>query len=542
MTSREEDPPSHRDSGPPSTLPDDALSLRVASPGSESEPPTEFDQSGGSQPSVPDGTVPVTIKPATMPLAADSAMTIGEPPTATDSVAQHSQGAFIWNTWQAGQVLGDYILLERLAQGGMGVVYKARQIRANRLVALKTIRTGVFASERELSLFQTEVEAVASLDHPNIVPIFEVGEHQGIRFYSMKLMDGQSLQDRLSSFRDRSRATAGLVAQTAGAIHHVHERGVLHRDLKPTKILVDARDQPHVIDFGLARRILRDPAGTSTLTIPAGTPRYMAPEQAKGRRREITTFTDVYGLGTILYAMLTGEPPFYGDSPVETLRQVIEQDPRRPSSLNPGVDKDLETICLKCLEKVPSRRYASARALADDLNRWLEGKSILARPVPGWQRLVKLVRRYPTITTLAAAIVLATTLGLTGIIWQWRRAEKLLVVSQEQEDRARREAYAATINLATRDWEDGNLRQVTKRLDATLPAKGKLDLRGFEWHYLNRLRFVGQQTLSGHNDTVIQLAIHPDDQTLFSLGEDRTIRVWSLATADLQRTLPIDIG
>ena len=203
-----------------------------------------------------------------------------------------------------------------------------------------------------MRLFQSEVEAVASLDHPNIVPIFEVGEHQGIRFYSMKLIDGQSLQDRLASFRDRPRAAARLVAQTAEAIHHAHERGVLHRDLKPSNVLVDDRDQPHVIDFGLARRIVRDPAATSTLTIPAGTPQYMAPEQAQGRRREITTATDVYGLGTVLYSLLTGEPPFRGDTPVETLRQVIEEDPRRPSSWNPGLDQDLETICLKCLEKV----------------------------------------------------------------------------------------------------------------------------------------------------------------------------------------------
>ena len=254
--------------------------------------------------------------------------------------------------WQ-GMVLGDYELIEKLGEGGMGLVFKARQRRLNRIVALKMIRSGVLASHREIRLFQREAEAVAVLDHPNIVPIFETGVQGDLLFYSMKLITGRNLQESLARFQNQPAAIAMLVVKVADAIRHAHERGVLHRDLKPSNILVDENGEPHVIDFGLAKLLENDESTMASAGSAAGTPSYMAPEQAQGQRDQITTATDVYGLGTLLYALLTGRSPFRADTAQETIRQVIQQEPRRPRALDPQVDPDLETICLKCLEKDP---------------------------------------------------------------------------------------------------------------------------------------------------------------------------------------------
>ncbi len=454
------------------------------------------------------------------------------------------------NALPTGSVLGDYRLIAKIAQGGMGVVYKARQISLNRIVALKTIKAGAFASDREIRLFQSEAEAVAALDHPSIVPILEVGEQDGLRYYSMKLIDGTNLHECRNRFKAEPRSIARLVAQIAEAVHHAHLRGVLHRDLKPANILIDAQDQPHVVDWGLAKRLESDDWST-TDGGAVGTPSYMAPEQAQGHRAAITTATDVYGLGTILYALLTGHPPFHSGSGLQTLRLVLEQEPIRPRAVDPGIDGDLETICLKCLEKDAKQRYGSARELADDLNRWLSGTPILARSVSTGERLVKWARHRPGIATLIATVLLVSIAGISGITWQWRQAvgarkslRAALFVAKRNEDEARTSedharhlAYAAKINLAHREWQDDNTVEVLRQLEETRPEAGKTDLRGFEWHYLDRLSRAQGPTLTGHEDVVASVSYSADGLRLASASWDGTIKIWDAATGQPIRTL-----
>ncbi len=314
---------------------------------------------------------------------------------------------------------GDYELERVLGEGGMGIVYKARQLSLNRPVALKMIRAARFASVDEVHRFQNEAEAVARLDHPNIVPIFEVGQFEDQHYFSMKLVAGESLDKRLKDYTADPRRAARLAAVTAGAIHHAHQRGILHRDLKPANILVDAEGQPHVTDFGLAKRVEGDSELTQSGAI-LGTPAYMAPEQASGKRGAVTTSTDVYGLGAILFALLTGRAPFVAATVPDTLEQVRERPPDLPRKLNPRVPRDLEVICLKCLEKDPRRRYASADAFAEDLKRWLAGEPIEARPVGNAARLWMWCHRNPTVAALVglAALLLAlvATVSLVGYV------------------------------------------------------------------------------------------------------------------------------
>jgi eukaryotic-like serine/threonine-protein kinase len=318
--------------------------------------------------------------------------------------------------------LAGYEVSRLLGRGGMGVVYQAHQVALNRAVALKLIRTGRFASEAEVLRFQNEAEAVAQLDHPHIVPIYEVGRHRRHHFFSMKLIAGTSLDRRLAEFVDDPRASARLVAVAAEAIHHAHQRGILHRDLKPANILVDDQGEPHVTDFGLAKRIDADNEMTHSNAL-IGTPSYMAPEQASRARGSLSTATDVYGLGTILYALLTGRAPFAGTTLIETLDKVRSQSPEPPSRLNPLVSRDLEVICQKCLEKEPGRRYASALELAEDLRRWQKGEPIQARPVGRPVRAAMWCRRNPALAVAASLLVVAVAAGFAGVTWQWRMAE-----------------------------------------------------------------------------------------------------------------------
>jgi serine/threonine-protein kinase len=320
---------------------------------------------------------------------------------------------------------GDYMLQKELGRGGMGVVYKARQVSLNRPVALKMIKAGMLADADELRRFQNEAEAVARLDHPRIVPVYEVGEHDRQRYFTMKLIEGGDLADQLASFKDDPRAAATLVALAAEAVHHAHMRGILHRDLKPANILVDPEGHPHVTDFGLAKGVKTDVAMTATGAI-LGTPSYMSPEQAAGRSGTITTATDVYGLGAILYALLTGKPPFGGDSIIETLDAVRNHPPERPRRINSSAPRDLETICLKCLEKDPRRRYSSAQALADDLHAWLDSRPIAARRVGPTERAWLWCRRRPAVAALSAAVLLASVGGVAATIAVQAKANSLL--------------------------------------------------------------------------------------------------------------------
>jgi len=314
-----------------------------------------------------------------------------------------------------------YEVRRLLGWGGMGLVYEAHQPSLNRLVALKLIRSGSFASESELLRFQKEAEAVAQLDHPHIVPVYEVGQHHGRHFFSMKLIVGTSLDKRLDGFAADPRATARLVATIGEAIHHAHQRGILHRDLKPANILLDEKDEPQVTDFGLAKWIEGDPELTQSNAL-IGTPSYMAPEQTTKGRGQVSTATDVYGLGTILYALLAGRAPFTGTTLIETLDKVRTQYPEPPSRLNPQVPHDLEVICRKCLEKEPGRRYSSALALSEDLSRWLRGEPILARPVSLLVRALMWSRRNPAMAATAVLALLSLVVGFAAVTWKWREA------------------------------------------------------------------------------------------------------------------------
>src|SRR5262245_19006442 len=255
---------------------------------------------------------------------------------------------------------GDYELQAEIARGGMGVVYKARQSRLNRIVALKLILSGQLASPADVDRFRREAESVANLDHPNIVPIFEVGEHEGQHYFSMKYVDGPNLQSRMAELRSSPAAAARLIATVARAVDHAHRRGVIHRDLKPGNVLLDSSNEPMVVDFGLARKVEGAEAVTRTGAV-VGTPAYMAPEQAAARK-DLPTGVDIYSLGAILYECLTGRPPFLAETQLETLFLIMNREPERPRAIHPSIPRDLETVCLKCLEKDPAKRYASATA------------------------------------------------------------------------------------------------------------------------------------------------------------------------------------
>ena len=311
---------------------------------------------------------------------------------------------------------GSYELLEELARGGMGVVYKARQSGLNRIVALKMILSGQLASDAEVQRFHTEAEAAAKLDHPAIVPIFEVGEHQGQHFFSMGFVEGRSLADELADGPLPSRRAAELAIQLAEAMQYAHRQGIIHRDLKPANVLLDENSQPRITDFGLAKKLEADSNLTGTGQI-LGTPSYMPPEQAAGKTEQVGAAADVYALGALLYALLSGRPPFQAASPLDTLLQVLEKEPVPPRQLNPAIERDLETICLKCLQKNPRQRYASAGDLAKELNRFLNGEAILARPVGWLMRTWGWCKRNPLVAGLIAALVSSLLLlGVAGPI------------------------------------------------------------------------------------------------------------------------------
>jgi tRNA A-37 threonylcarbamoyl transferase component Bud32 len=315
---------------------------------------------------------------------------------------------------------GDYELLSEVARGGMGVVYKARQISLNRIVAIKMILSGQLAGETDVQRFRAEAEAAANLDHPGIVSVYEVGCHEDQHYFTMGYVEGQSLAEHVTEGPLPVEEAVELVRQVASAVQHAHERNLIHRDLKPANVLLDRSGHARVTDFGLCKRTRIDSNLTGTGQI-LGTPSYMPPEQASSEEIDVTA--DVYSLGAILYTLLTGRPPFQAATPMDTMLQLLEREPVPPRQLNGDVPRDLEIICLKCLRKDPAKRYVSARALAEDLERLQSGQTIQARPASGFERAVKWARRRPLVTALTVLLVVVSIVGFAGVAWQWRQAE-----------------------------------------------------------------------------------------------------------------------
>lgn len=324
------------------------------------------------------------------------------------------------------KIFGDYELLQEIARGGMGVIYRARQLSLNRIVAVKMMRPDLHVSEAELQRFRIEAEAAANLRHPNIVAIYEVGEHEGLHYFSMEYIEGQSLAELVHDHLLTAETAADYVRTIAEAIHYAHWRGILHRDLKPSNILIDQSDQLHVTDFGLAKRLASDSRLTATGAV-LGTPSYMSPEQAAGKNTELSPASDVYSLGAILYELLTGRPPFQAASPLDTVLLVLKSKPVSPKVFSPQLSRDLETICLKCLEKDPAHRYQSALELAQDLGRYLNRQPIKARPIKIPERAWRWCRRnpWPTLAT-AALVLLATLASISAIKYRQRLWQSLL--------------------------------------------------------------------------------------------------------------------
>ncbi|MHC1767258.1 MAG: protein kinase [Verrucomicrobiia bacterium] len=424
--------------------------------------------------------------------------------------------------------LGDYELLEEIGHGGMGVVYKARQKSLDRIVVLKLLLFGSHAPPESVKRFRAEAIATAALQHPNIVAIHEVGLHQGQHFLVMDFVAGPSLARLIGSQPLPARRAAGYVKTIAEAIHYAHEHGFLHRDLKPSNVLIDAHDQPRLTDFGLAKRLEGDPELTVTGQV-LGSPSYMPPEQATGKRSTASRRSDVYSLGAILYHALTGRPPFVGEGLADTVQQVLHVEPVPLRVRNPRLPADLETVCLKCLEKEPGKRYATARLLAEELNRFLQGKPVLARPVGRSAKTWRWCRRNPRLALATGAAVLSLLIGLTAVTWQWRRAESQRARAVAEGVIAQRNAYAADMNEAQRALERSDLGGAWELLNRNRPrAKSEADLRGWEWRYLwARCQSEELFPLCRRSNSVTALAFTADGRWLAVRGGEGGVAIWN---------------
>ena len=479
-----------------------------------------------------------------------------------------------------------YEILGELGRGGMGVVYKARQVRLNRPCALKMILAGAHATPEAVARFIGEAESIAKLQHRHIVQIFSIGEAGGLPFFELEYLPGGGLEKRLDGTPWVPKRAARLVEILARAMAEAHRLGIVHRDLKPANILVASDGTPKITDFGLAKAVGSDSDLTQSNAI-MGSPSYMAPEQAGGYTKQAGPAADIYAMGAVLYELLTGRPPFRGATLLETIEQVKTSEPVPPSRLVPKLPRDIETICLKCLEKDPARRYNDAQALAADLKRFKADEPIMARPINSTERAWRWCRRNRLVAGLAGGIALAVVLGTIGVTYTFLRAlrsERLAsqkateaqanaVTANQQTERANiaanhaiaearradqearnaareaqraqdeklladRRLYAAVMNMAQQSWEKGRVDLMERYLREATPARPEdPDLRGFEWFYLDRLRQSDLRTMSGHAFVIHGVAYSPDGRLIASAGADQVVKVWDTATGREVRTL-----